>query len=156
MSTQLILILSIYFLLSTHVCLRQTFCTSLRWAFNKDSNWLLLSISDDTTTELTAKSHINMCLAHLFKSLDMNKTNEFLKYLLLNKYFTSDTEVKHVLSNLIDFLAWSPYESMDLWCIGFMTLLPLINKYYVIIEISELKIDYVCICFGFFLKFLFF
>jgi hypothetical protein len=101
-----------------------------------------VNISDEVN-EPAAKPRINICLAHIFKTLDMNKTNEYLKCLFLNKYFANDSEIKNVLSSLIDLLAWPMYASMDQWCIGFMTLLTLINKYVVLIEIAEMKIDFV-------------
>ncbi len=85
-----------------------------------------------------------MCVAHLFKSLDMNRANEFLKYLFLNSYFdNNNTEIKNILINLISFLAWPLYDEIDSWSIGFMKLLTLINKYFILIDIAETKLDYV-------------
>ena len=109
--------------------------------------------------ELSPPPPPNVFLSHLFTIINLNDAHEYIKEYFLSKIkldqtnanenlieindFHDQKQIFTMLSNFISFLSWPFYASADIWIIGFMRLLAYLNKYTILIEICDTKLEYV-------------
>ena len=93
------------------------------------------------------KKKINNFLSEIFKFINTEKANEFIRNYIMNELSFNPTNVdanlRNILFNLSILLSWPFYSDIDIWFIGFMKIIASCAKYLILIEFYEEKLDYV-------------
>jgi hypothetical protein len=101
----------------------------------------------DVVNKNCGKKKINNFLSEIFKFINKERANEFIRNYIINELsFNSknvDTILRNILFNLSILLSWPFYPDIDIWFIGFMKIIASCSKYSVLIEFYEEKLDYV-------------
>ena len=98
---------------------------------------------------------INNILSELFKFINIDKANDFIKNFILSELSLNpnvDIVLRNILKNFAILLSWPLNPDIDIWFIGLMKLIASCAKYSILIEFCEEELDHVS--FKFFFKIL--